>query len=172
MAQDNYQRLKQGFDDDVAFAGLLREEIVVNHFKGRGYRVLSETDEQTRAVFSIPRGCRAADIVVQVLPHRAIVAEVKGRNGVDDALCQLEATLGPVQRRFSFVECKIFTSIPPPQGSTFTLRGGNFWPLGYRATRLFHAGFPGEWPLWRIKHDGTQEVVRLGTEVVHVIFGL
>jgi len=172
MSVDEYRRLKQTFDDDTAFEGLLREERVADHFRSRGYEVLSENDEQTRAMFGIPKGGKAADIVVRVSPHRAIVAEVKGRNGVDDALVQLDATLRPVRARFPFVECKVFTSIRPPTGDTFTMRGGNFSPLGYRAVRLFHSGFPGEWPLWRINFDGSTAVVRLGTEIVNFVFGL
>jgi hypothetical protein len=172
MAPDEYRNLKQTFDDDVAFQGLLREERVADYFRSRGHKVLSAGDEQTRAVFGIPKGRRAADIVVQLSPHRAIVAEVKGRNGVDDALHQLEATLQPVRARFPIVESKVFTAIRPPLGDTFSLRGGTFSPLGYRAVRVFHSGFPGEWPLFRIKSDGSTEVVRLGTEVVCVIFGL
>lgn len=169
---DEYRRLKQAFDDDVAFDGLLREERVANYFRSRGYQVLCESDEQTRAVFGIPRGEKAADIVVQVSPHRAIVAEVKGRNGLDDALLQLQATVRPVRAKFPIVECKVFTAIRPPTEDTFTLRGSNFSPLGYRAVRLFLSGFPGEWPLWRIKADGSTEAVRLANEVVCIVFGL
>ena len=172
MAEDSYRRQKQAFDDDVAFQGLLREERVAGYYRARGYQILSAGDEQTRAVFGIPKGMKAADIVVQVSPHRAIVAEIKGQNGVDDALRQLEATVGPVRMRFPVVESKVFTAIRPPTGDTFTLRGGTFSPLGYRAVRVFHSGFPGEWPLWRIKADGSTEVVRLGTEIVCVVFGL
>ena len=45
---------------------------------------MSAGDEQTRAVFAIPRGRKAADIVAQASPHGAILAEVKGRTGLDD----------------------------------------------------------------------------------------
>ena len=78
MSADEYQRLKQTFN--VAFASLLREERVANYFRARGFEVLSEGDDQTRALFGISKGGKAADIVVRVSPHRAIIAEVKGRN--------------------------------------------------------------------------------------------
>jgi hypothetical protein len=169
---DDYRSLKQTFDDDVAFQSLLREEKVASYLRSRGYQILSAGDDQTRAAFAIPKGRKAADIVAQVSAHRAIVAEVKGRTGLDDALGQLEATVAPVRAKFPFVECKVFTAIPPPTGDVFTLRGSNFSPLGYRALRVFHSGFPGEWPLWRIKSDGSAEAVRLGSGIVSVVFGL
>ena len=172
MARDEYRTLKKSFDDDDAFESLLREETVANHFRSRGYEVLSEGDDQTRAVFGMPRGTKAADIVARVSPARAIVAEIKGRNGVDDALRQLETTARAVRTKFPVVECKVFTTIRPPTEDSYTLRGGNFSPLGYRAVRMFHSGFPGEWPLFMLQPDGSSEAVRLGSEVVCVVFGL
>lgn len=172
MSDDDYRQAKRAFDDDIAFQGLLREERVANYLRSRGYEILSETDEQTRKVFGI-RGGRAADIVAQVSPHRAIVAEVKGRTGVDDALRQLDATVGQVRAKFPIVECKVFTAIAPPAGNTVTLYGGNFSRLGYRAVRVFHSGFPGEWPLFRVtSEDGSTEAVRFGNEAVCIVFGL
>ena len=61
---------------------------------------------------------------------------------------------------------------PVPAGNAVDLRGGSYSPLGYRAVRLLHAGFPGEWPLWKILGaDGRTELVRIGDEPVGLIFG-
>jgi hypothetical protein len=111
----------------------------------------------------------AADLVVRVNPQRIIIAEVKGKNEIDKALRQLEATAFAARAAFPFIECKIFTAIGAPTGDVENLRGER---LGYRAVRLFHPGFPGEWPLWRLKDDGGSEAIRIGTESVTIVFGL
>ena len=123
MAPDEYQRLKQAFHDNVVFQGMLREEKVANYFRQRNYEVLSEDDDRTRSVFGIPKAQPAADIVARKA-HRAIIAEVKGQNNLDYALHQLSATVGPVRAHFPFVECKVFTALPPPSGDSVMLRGG------------------------------------------------
>jgi hypothetical protein len=49
---------------------------VADHFRSRGYEVLSENDEQTRAMFGIPKGGKAADIEIRVSPHRVALINV------------------------------------------------------------------------------------------------
>src|ERR1700728_2869821 len=136
---------------EIAILSLMREEAVVNYYAGKGYTVLCQTDDETRRVFGIPRGQKAADVVVQVTPARAIVAEVEGSN-VDDALAQLENTLRAVRPRYPFVACKVFVKNATPPGDTVDLRGGRY---GYRAMRIFNSGFPGEWLLLEYQGDGS-----------------
>jgi hypothetical protein len=152
---------------EIAIQSLMREEAVVNYYAGRGYRILSQTDDETRQVFGIPRTQKAADVVAEAGTAHAIIAEVKGTD-LDTALQQLASTLQPVQSRYQYVSCKIFVRNPTPSGDTVDLRGGGY---GYKAIRIFNRGFPGEWLLMEYQSDGSARWVELGSEVVAIIFG-
>jgi hypothetical protein len=167
MGNDPYRRLIQQRELDIAIRGLMREEAVVNYYAGRGYKVLSQSDPETRQVFGIPATQKAADVVVEISPGRAIIAEVKGSD-IESALSQLRNTAVAVRRRYVFIECKIFTSNPPPEGEFATFGGGL---MGYRAMRVFHRAFPGEWLLSEYQERGGTSFVRIENNVVAVIFG-
>jgi hypothetical protein len=167
MGNDPFRRLIQQRELEIAIRGLMREEAVVNYYAGRGNRVLSQTDQETRQVFGIPASEKAADVVVEVSPGRAIIAEVKGSD-IEAALNQLRSTAAAVRRRYVFIECKIFTSNPPPDGDFATFGGGL---MGYRAMRIFHRAFPGEWVLSEYQEGGGTGFVRIEGNEVNVIFG-
>jgi hypothetical protein len=158
---------------EIAVRALMREEAVVNHYAGRGYRVLTTTDRETRSLFGIPDGNPVADIVVELPGNRAIIAEVKGSD-LDRALLQLESTARAPKflgRRFVSVECKIFVTPDrplPPAANTLDLRGGT---AGLQAVRVFKRDYPGEWLLYRYRSDRTTEPVRISNSVVCIVFG-
>lgn len=152
---------------EIAITSLMREEAVVNYYASKGYIVLSQTDDETRRVFGIPRGVKAADIVVEVSTGRAIVAEVKGTD-LDTALEQLENTVNVVRRRYPSIACKVFVKNPTPAGDAVDLRGGHY---GYRAMRILYNSFPAEWLLMEYQEDGSATFVELGSEVVGIVFG-
>jgi len=167
MGNDPYRRLIQQREFEIAFRGLMREEAVVNYYAARGYKVLSQSDPETRQVFGIPASEKAADVVVEVSPGRAIIAEVKGTD-IESALSQLRNTAAAVRRRYVFIECKIFTSSPPPDSEFASFTGGL---MGYRAMRVFYRAFPGEWLLSEYQEGGGTGFVRIEDNVVVVIFG-
>jgi hypothetical protein len=158
------------YHQKVAFISLMREDLVVRHYRSLGYAVLSEDDNGTRKLLDLPVKSKAADVIVQVSPHRLIVAEVKGKN-IDDAFEQLRVTVDAVRRRlpqFQHIACKVFSAIAPPLGNAVDLSGA---PAGYRAVRTLWHGFPGEWPLWTIHPGGQTELLRIGSDPVNLIFG-
>ena len=168
MSADKYRELIQKRELDIKILSLMREEAVVNYYAGRGYRIVSQSDDETRIVFGISRSQKAADVVVEVSRGYAIIAEVKGKD-IASALAQLRSTYPLVQRRYPYVRCTIFCSNAVPTDADATLPGGH---CGYRAVRLFHARFPGEWLLQELQEDhSSPPFVRVGGEVVHVVFG-
>jgi hypothetical protein len=172
MAQhrDPHRLAKANYDYEVQFQALYRQDEVIRYYRSRHYEIICDDDPATRREFNIPEG-PAADLVVQVDPNRAIIAEVKGKD-LDHALVQLAATVAPVRKRYRYVSCKVFTSIPVPPVDRVQLRGGNYAVLGYEAVCVFHRGFPGEWPLLRIlDSSGATEFVRLGDDPVSIVFG-
>ena len=167
MPEDPYRAIIRQRQFEIALRALMREEAVANYFRSRGYQVLSEDDDQTRQLFGIPKSSKAADIVAQVSDGHIIIAEVKGSN-IDDAIAQLESTVAVARPRYMHIACKIFAGNPAPSTDTVDLRGGSF---GYKARSIFHRGFPGEWLLMAYQPDGSTQFVRIGSEVVSVIFG-
>jgi hypothetical protein len=149
---------------------IMREDAVVHHYQAqihgvRGYRVICATDEETRREFKIPSGQPAADVVVEVSPQRAIVAEVKGSN-LEHALTQVRNTANHVRGRYALIECKIFLNRQPPGGSR------EFIYALYEVMRVYNRAFPAEWLLIEHKDPGDAgQFVRIDGQVVNVIFG-
>jgi hypothetical protein len=162
MPEDPYRQLRESHQLAIKVESLMREEAVVNYYAARGNRVICQDEDQTRQVFGI-RG-KAADVVVEVSPTRAIIAEVKGSD-VAHALKQLRATLPFVQNRYPFVSCKIFVRNATPVDDTVEIDGE------YKASRVFYRSFPGEWLLMEYLPDRSTQWVEIGSEIVSIIFG-
>jgi hypothetical protein len=168
---DEYRELKALQDLRIAVHALLREDAVVQHYESqlhgnRPYQVICRTDNETRSVFRIPASEAAADVVVEVSPQRAIVAEVKGSD-IDRAVEQLRNTYKYARSRYIMIEPKIFLNrAAPASGRTF-IHGL------YAVMRVFNSSFPGEWLL--IEHaspeDQQGQFVRIGGMVVSIVFG-
>jgi hypothetical protein len=155
----------------IAVEALLREDIVVDLYERRGYRIVSRSEEATRELFKMPEE-PTADVIVEVSARHAIIAEVKGSN-VAHALVQLRNTVSYVKRKYDFIECKIFVKTTTPPGDKVTLRGGegDEGRLGFVAMRIFNRHFPAEWLLLRHLDGGGQDFVRIDGQTVTVIFG-
>jgi hypothetical protein len=153
----------------IAVEALMREELVVDLYASRFYQIISHDENETRSVFGIPAGSRAADVVVAPSKGRAIVAEVKGSD-LSHAVEQLRSTSSYVRRQYPFVEYKVFLKTATPARQPAYLRGGvgEEGRMGFRAVRVFHTHFPAEWLL---VSEATNEFVRVDGEVVSVIFG-
>jgi len=164
---DPYRELVQRNQLAIKVESLMREETVVNHFAARGYKVLSTDDDETRRVLKMVKAQPAADILAEVTPQRLIVAEVKGSE-VDRALTQLESTAKSAQVRYPHIECKIYVRNNAPSGDAADLRGGHY---GFRAVRVFHSQFPGEWLLFEYEHNGGTKAVRIASQPVMIVFG-
>lgn len=145
----------------------MREEAVVNHYAARGKKVISVDDKQTRAVLNMTAGEPAADVLVELGPAQLVIAEVKGSD-LDRALKQLENTARHAIRRYPSIACKIYVRNQAPRSDAIDLRGGGY---GFRAVRVFHSTFPGEWVLYRYDGAGQSAPVRIGSDPVCVIFG-
>jgi|RhiMethySRZTD1v2_1073278.scaffolds.fasta_scaffold15297_9 hypothetical protein len=167
---DPYQAAKARQQYDVQYQALLRQDEVIRHYQSKQYEIVCDDDVATRKAFGIAAG-PVADLVVRVDQNHAIIAEVKGKD-LDHALEQLAATVEPVRKKFRYIACKVLTAIPVPPVDRVSIPGANFSVLGYEAIRLFHRGFPGEWPLLKILNEsGSTEFVRLGDEPVSIVFG-
>lgn len=141
MPTDPHRALVQQRELAVAVEALMREEAVVNHYAGRGKNVISVDDNQTRAVLHMVRAEPAADIFVEPGPGQLVIAEVKGSD-LDRALTQLQNTAGKAAGRYRHVACKICVRNQVPCADAVDLRGGRY---GFRAVRILHGSFPGEW---------------------------
>ncbi|MDQ2774340.1 MAG: hypothetical protein M3Y57_05340 [Acidobacteriota bacterium] len=155
----------------IAVEALMREDIVADLYEQRGYRILSRTEDDTRALFGMPMG-PTADIVVEVSSRKAIIAEVKGSD-VARALIQLKQTALYVRRKYDLVECKMFVKTPTPSSDTIGLRGGSGEEgrLGFLAMRIYNRHFPAEWLLLKCLDGGGREFVKIDDEQVCLIFG-
>jgi hypothetical protein len=164
---DQYRELVKKREEAIAIEASMREEAVVNHFATRGYKVLSTNDNQTRQVLNMIPGERAADILAEVSPQRLIIAEVKGSD-LDGALTQLQNTARRAQGQYASIACKVFVRNFAPGTDSVDLRGGRY---GYRALRVFHARFPGEWILYEYDSAQNTRLVEIGSEAVTIVFG-
>jgi len=155
----------------IQVEALLREDIVVDLYERRGYRIVSRTEATTRQLFGMPEE-PTADVIVEVAPRRAIIAEVKGSD-IAHALVQLRNTVSYARRAYDFIECKIFLKTPTPGGDTASLRGGEGEEgrLGFIAMRIFNRFFPAEWLLLKHPEGGGRDFVRIDGQTVSVIFG-
>jgi hypothetical protein len=158
-------------DVRIAVEALMREDLVVDLYERRSYRVITRTEAATREYFHMPMGA-TADVVIEVSPRRDIVAEVKGSD-LAHALVQLRNTVKYVRKVYDFVECKAFLKTPTPPGNLASLRGGEGEEgrLGFVAMRVFHSHFPAEWLLLRHMDGGGRDFVRIDGQTVNVIFG-
>jgi hypothetical protein len=155
----------------IAVEALMREDIVVDLYERRGYRIVSRTEADTRRLFGMLEE-PTADVIVEVAPRRAILAEVKGSD-IAHALVQLQNTASYAHRKYNFLECKVFLKTPTPPGDTVGLRGGEGEEgrLGFVAMRIFNRHFPAEWLLLKHLEGGRRDFVRIQGETVSVIFG-
>jgi hypothetical protein len=164
---DPHRALIQKRELAIAIEALMREEAVVNHYAARGKKVISVDDNQTRAVLNMGGAEPAADILVELSPGQLVIAEVKGSN-LDRALAQLQNTARKAALRYPGIACKIFVRNQPPRSDAVDLRGGGY---GFRAVRIFHSGFPGEWILFEYNGSGQTKPITIGSEPVCIIFG-
>jgi len=167
MPVDPHRALVQKRELAIAIEGLMREEAVVNHYAARGKKVISVDDKQTRAVLGMVGAEPAADVLVEFAPGQLVVAEVKGSD-LDRALKQLENTARHAAGRYPSIACKIYIRNHAPRTDAVDLRGGRY---GFRAVRIFHSTFPGEWILYRYDGSGQTSPVRIGSDQVSVVFG-
>jgi hypothetical protein len=158
-------------DVRIAVEALMREDLVVDLYERRSYRVITRTEDATREHFHMPMGA-TADLVIEVSPRHAIVAEVKGSD-LAHALVQLRNTVKYVRKVYDFVECKVFLKTPTPRTESPSLRGGEGEEgrLGFVAMRVFHTHFPAEWLLLKHLDGGGREFVRIDGHTVNVVFG-
>ena len=155
----------------IAVEALLREDIVVDLYERRGYRIVSRSEDATRELFHMSEE-PTADVIVEVASRRAIFAEVKGSD-VAHALVQLRNTVSYAKGHYDFIECKIFLRTPTPPGDTVSLRGGEGEEgrLGFLAMRVFNRHFPAEWLLLKHLEGGGRDFVRIDGQTVSVVFG-
>lgn len=151
----------------LAVEALMREEAVVNYYATRGKKVICADDKQTRALLKMTASEKVADVLIEMSPGHLVIAEVKGSD-LDTAIEQLKSTAKRAAHLYNHITCKIYVRNKVPEGESADLRGGH---LGYRALRVFHAGFPGEWLLYKYKDTGGHEPVRVGSEQVCIAFG-
>jgi hypothetical protein len=145
----------------------MREEAVVTYYATRGKKVISADDKQTRAVLGMHATEPAADVLVEFGPTQLVIAEVKGSD-LDRALRQLENTARHAARRYPSIACKIYIRNQAPHTDAVDLRGGAY---GFRAVRVFHHTFPGEWVLHSYEESGQTTLVQIGSDPVCVVFG-
>ena len=69
MPIDPHRELVRKKELAIAIEALMREEIVVNLFATRRYKVISVDEIQTRRVLKMPAAQRAADILAEVTPR-------------------------------------------------------------------------------------------------------
>ena len=167
MPSDPHRALVQKRELAVAIEALMREEAVVNYYAARGKNVISVDDKQTRAVLKMGGAEPAADILIELSPGQLVIAEVKGSD-LDRALTQLHSTARKAAYRYPNIACKIFVRNQAPRGDAVDLRGGGY---GFRAVRIFHRGFPGEWILYEYDSSGQTKPVTIGSEPVCIVFG-
>ena len=167
MPTDPHRALVQKRELAIAIEALMREEAVVNYYSARGKKVISVDDNQTRAVLNMGGAEPAADILVELGPKQLVVAEVKGSD-IDRALTQLQNTARRAAVRYHSIACKIYVRNHAPRADASDLRGGRY---GFRAVRVFHSSFPGEWILYEYDSSGQTKPVRIGTDPVCIIFG-
>lgn len=167
MPIDPHRALVQKRELAIAIEALMREEAVVNYYAARGKKVISVDDNQTRAVLNMGGAEPAADILVELSPGQLVIAEVKGSD-LDRALMQLQSTARKAALRYPSIACKIFVRNHPPRTEAVDLRGGGY---GFRAVRIFHNSFPGEWILYEYNGSDQTKPVRIGSEPVCIIFG-
>ncbi len=164
---DPYRELIRRKQFAIKVESLMREEAVVNYFAARGYKVLSTDENQTRNVLKMLGRPPAADVLAEVTSQRLIIAEVKGSD-VHHALTQLENTARSAQGRYPYIECKIYVRTHAPATDIVDLHGGH---CGYRAVRVFHSQFPGEWLLYEYDQNGMTKQVRIASQPVMIVFG-
>ncbi|MGH9629266.1 MAG: hypothetical protein ACRD7E_13175, partial [Bryobacteraceae bacterium] len=167
MPADPHRALVQKKELAIAIEALMREEAVVNYYAARGKKVISLDDNQTRSVLHMSAAEPAADILVELGPNQLIIAEVKGSN-LDRALTQLQNTARKAAVRYQSIACKIYVRNQAPRGYAVDLRGGGY---GFRAVRVFHGSFPGEWLLYEYDGSGGTKLIRIGSDPVCIIFG-
>lgn len=167
MANDPHREAIQARETAIALEALMREEAVVNYYAARGKKVLSTTDQETRTVLHMGVREPAADVLVELGPQQLIIAEVKGTN-LDRALVQLASTAQKAALRYPNISCKIYARSQAPPGDAIDLRGGGY---GFRAVRIFHRGFPGEWVLYEYEASGKSRLVEIGSGPVCIAFG-
>lgn len=167
MPTDPHRALVQKRELAIAVEALMREEAVVNHYAERVKNVIRVDNNQARAVLNMVRAEPAADILVEPGPGQLVIAEVKGSD-LDRALTQLQNTARKAAGRYRHIACKLFVRNQVPRADTVDLRGGRY---GFRAVRIFHGSFPGEWILY--EHDGSGQTspVRIGSDQVCIVFG-
>ena len=72
-----YRDLRRTKELGIALEALEREEAVVNHMAGKGYRVLATSDVATRSLLKMKQNQPAADIVAEITRQRVVIAEVR-----------------------------------------------------------------------------------------------
>ena len=144
MPIDPHRALVQKRELAIAIEALMREEAVVNYYAARGKKVISVDDNQTRAVLKMGGAEPAADILVELSPGQLVIAEVKGSD-IDRALTQLKAQQGRQLGDIPALRAKSPFAITRP---ALTLLTFGVADIGFRAIRIFHNSFPGEWILY------------------------
>jgi len=167
MPFDPHRPAKERYHLAIEVQALMREEAVVNFYAARGKKVICTDDKQTRALLKMGATEKVADVLIEMAPGQLVIAEVKGSD-IEHAIEQLKSTARRAAHLYPHIACKIYVRDNAPLGESVKLRGGRY---GYRAVRVFHAGFPGEWILYEYDAMGATHPVRIGSDQACIAFG-
>jgi ribosome-associated translation inhibitor RaiA len=167
MPFDPNRAAMEKYQNAILVESLMRVEAVANYYAARGNKVLFADDDEIRAFLKMSPNEKVADVLIETGPGQLVIAEVKGNN-LKRAIDQLRNTADRAAHLYKRIVCKIYVRNPVPKGDSVDLIGG--WG-GYRAVRVFHASFPGEWILYEYDPTHAPLPVRAGSEQVCVVFG-